>query len=95
MKERVIFRETYDPFMKMVKYMCIFPDDEANPGNVCYVDIWQNSGKWWHDCYDEVNINFVLKNKIIHKNDPVVDTLVEVLRDLYGSEFIVAEKMRT
>ena len=91
-KERVIFRRTFDPYEKRWKYMCIFPDDPAAPGRVAYVDIWLD-GSWYHDCYDEADLRCVYKQIIIHKNDPTVPALVEVLKRFYGGDYEVCEKM--
>jgi hypothetical protein len=73
--------------------MCIFPDDPANLGRVAYVDIWKNGDKWYHDCYDEADYSMVIKQKIIHKKDPIVNELVEVLKGFYRGEYKVVEKM--
>lgn len=92
-KERVIFRKAYDTYMKIWKYRCIFPDDEANIGMVCVVDIWKNGNRWFHDCYGEMNMFYVMKNKIIHKTNPIVGELLCVLKDFYGNEFEAVEKI--
>lgn len=92
-RERVIFRRGHDPFINADTYICIFPDDPANPGMVCSVDIWKNGDRWMHDCYGEVDSYYIQRNKIIHKGDPIVTELVEGLKELYGGEYKVVEKM--
>lgn len=93
-KERVIFRRFKDPYNGYEKYMCIFPDDETNLGRVAYVDIWQDgNGHWWHDAYEEMNIFYVTKQKIIHKGEPIVPELVETLKGFYGGDYEVVEKI--
>ena len=32
MKERVVFRKEFDPYMKIWKYLAVFPDDVASIG---------------------------------------------------------------
>ena len=91
-RERVIFRRTFDPYMKIEKYLAIFPDDEANPGNICYVPIYKNGEKWWHECYEEGDYFLIQKAKIVHKNDHIVETLVNVLKDFYGGDYKVCYK---
>lgn len=94
MEEKVIFRQFKDPYNGIQKYMCIFPDDEASPGNVCYVDIWQDgNGTWWHDCYEEIPKTAATKCRIVHKNDPVVPTLVATLKAFYGGDYKTVEKI--
>ena len=93
-KEKVIFRHTFDPYAEIWKYMCIFPEDEANRGNVCCVNIWKDKyGKWLHDCYYEADRYYVLEQKIIHKNDPIVPELVAALKGFYDGEYKVCERM--
>lgn len=92
-REKVIFRRRFDPYMNIMTYMCIFPDDPANPGRICYVDIWKNP-TWCHDCYDEADISCVYEYPIIHKSEPEIPALVEALKDIYGGDYKVVEKIR-
>lgn len=92
-KEKVIFRKVFDPFMKIWKYMCIFPDEEANLGCVGCVEIWEENGKWWHDPYCEIHIFNTYKCKIIHKTDEIVPKLINALHKLYDCDFEAVEKI--
>lgn len=92
--EKVIFRREYDPYMKMWKYLCIFPEDKQRNGNIGCVSSWLNDdGKWWHDNYDSGSPAYFHKCKIIHKDEPVVNELVRQLKMFYGGEYKVVEKM--
>ena len=93
-KEKVIFRKGKNEYIGDY-YMAIFPNDEANYGNVCYVDLWKNGNEWDNDCYSEISKLILWKSatRIVHKNDPIVSDLVSVLQDLYGGEYQVVEKI--
>lgn len=96
-RERVIFRREYDPYMEMWKYLCIFPDDPANPGMVSclsmYKEVHYGTNKWIYEPLSEANIFYIYKQKIVHKNDPIIPELVQVLKDIYGGEYRVMEKV--
>ena len=92
-KEKVIFRKGKNEYVGEF-YMAIFPNDPANRGNVCYVDLWHDKDGWTNDCYSEGDKYIISKYKIIHKNDPVVPELIDALKKLYGDiEYEVCEKI--
>ena len=93
-RERVIFRRNYDKYTKIWKCTCIFPDDKLEPGRMAYVYIWKEGDYWLNDCYDEADRLIIDKHKITHKGDPIVAELIETLKEFYGSEYKVVEKIR-
>ena len=95
MKERIIFRHEYDPYMKIWKYLCVFPDAVENwRGDVGCVSIWKaDDGHWWHESYGGVSREYCYKCKIIHKNSPDAAKALEGIKAIYGGEYTVVEKM--
>ena len=94
MKEKVIIRKEYDRYMKIWKWLCIFP--EAYEGNGTYgcVAIWKDKyDHWWHDSYDAGTVTYFYKCKIVHKNTPEAAEVLEGLKEIYGDGFEVVEKM--
>lgn len=93
MKEKVIFRREYDPYMEMEKYLAIFPDDPASPGRVVCVPIYQTAYQWYKDCVDEADLSYIYKCKIVHKREDITSYLVDALKEFYGGEYEVCEKI--
>lgn len=93
-KEKVIFRKCKDRYAGDY-YMAIFPDEEVLPGRVCIVDMWKNGDGWTHDSFAEINKSVIWgsETKIVHKNDPIVAELVNALKQFYGGEYQVCEKI--
>lgn len=91
--ERVIFRTEYDPYMKMEKYLAVFPDDQAFPGRIAYVPLYFTEHGTTFECYDEMSLDYYYgETKIVHKNNEIVKRLLNALRDFYGDEFRAVEK---
>ena len=91
--ERVIFREEYDPYRKDWGYLAIFPDDDANPGRVACIPFYEGVGGWRFEPYTEADLGYILRKKIIHKNDPRIPELVAAIEQQYGTTLKVVEKM--
>lgn len=88
MKERVIFRTAFDPYMKIWKYLAVFPDDEANAGHIVAVPFWfKHDGKRVIEPLTEIALEYYYKTKLIHKNSKIIDTLIDALKYFYGNEF--------
>lgn len=94
-KERVIFRYNHNQYVPNRKeYLCIYPDDPANPGHYLCTTIWRNTyGKWTVGCHCEGSQEYFYSQKIIHKNEPIVSVLLNVLKDTYGHEFEAVERV--
>ena len=93
MKEKVVFRKEYDPYMKIWKYLAVFPDDIARRGMYMAVPIWKINGQPWRENAVEISASYYLRTKVVHKNDPIVNELVEILKFFYGGEYRVMEKI--
>lgn len=92
--ERVIFRTEYDPYMKMEKYLAVFPDDPANPGRVAFTPLYFNSHGVTFEPYGEMDLSYYYKKtKIVHKKETVVAPLLTALNQFYGIDFRAVEKM--
>ena len=93
-KEKVIIRKEYDPYMKIWKYLCIFPEAYEGNGRFGCVAIWKaNDGHWWHEGYDAGEVGYFYKCKIVHKNTPEAAEALSGLVAIYGDGFRVVEKM--
>ena len=103
LKEKVIFRREYDPYMKMWKYLACFPDDPPESygcyinGISFYLKDENDPTSWVREPYTGICYRYYSKTKIIHKNDPVVPTLVAALELMNLQEdnegFVVVEKV--
>ena len=93
--EPVIFRKEYDPYSKIWGYLAIFPEDEANRGRVGAVPFHKGyNDKWTFEPYTEIDISYMLRKKIVHKNDPVVPELLAAIESMYGGKYRVVEKLK-
>lgn len=83
--ERIIFRREYDPYMKMWKYLAVFPDDPASYGRINATPFYKNGDNWWFEPYTEVSVRYYYDStKIIHRKDPVISDLLKVIENHYG-----------
>ena len=93
-REKVVIRKEYDPYMKIWKYLCIFPEYYEGYGMYGCVAVWKTSdGIWMHDCYGAGPIEYFYKCKIIHKNSPEAIEIVTALKKFYGDDYKVVEKI--
>ena len=94
-KERVIFRRNKNQYApNRREYLCIYPDDQANPGHYLYTTIWRDVyGKWTMGCHCEGKQTYFLEQKIVHKTDPIIPVLLEALKNIYGYEFEAVERI--
>ena len=84
--ERVAMRIEYDPFMEIEKVMCVFPDDRANLGRLCYVVMWfDGNGKVWFEPYAECDYNYYLSLKPL-KDMEMVNKCIKALEARYLTE---------
>lgn len=91
--ERVCMRREYDPFMEIEKVMCVFPDDRANLGRLCYVVMWfDGHGTAWFESYGECDYYYYLSLKPL-KDVEMVDKCIKALEDRYGGKFKVVQKI--
>ena len=94
-KEKVIIRKEYDKYMKIWKYLCIFPEAYEGNGKFGCVAIWkENDGHWWHEGYGTGTVEYFYKCKIVHKNTAESFEALEGLIAIYGDGFYVVEKMK-
>lgn len=86
--ERVIFRKEHDPYMDIDKVLACFPDDEVNPGRIGAVSCWTDkNGRFWVDPYDEIDLSYYYKQKIIHKNDPIAREIKDKLEYAFSYKY--------
>ena len=91
--ERVVMRREYDPFMEIEKVMCIFPDDRANLGRLCYVIVWfDGHGTAWFEPYGECTYTYYLSLKPL-KDVKMVEKCKAALEERYGGKFKVVQKV--
>ena len=104
--ERVIFREEKNPYdPNAPHYLAVFPDDPSKPGYITCVPF--HYGKVLYDFSDsdgaifepmcDVSLGYYYQTKIIHRNDPRAEKLLQAVTDYYSSEvpakFRMVEKM--
>lgn len=93
--EKVIFREDYDEYRDIHGYLALFPDDAANFGRIAGVFFWINDyGDVYFESFEEYDRSYVLSKKIIHKWDPRIPMLVDILSKQCECSFVVVEKMK-
>ena len=96
-KEKVIFRREYDPYRKEWSFLAIFPETEANPGNVAFLPFWfiehMNYSETVYGVFDEMDIWYMYKCKIVHKNDEIIPRLLSAIESYYDQQFQVVEKI--
>lgn len=91
--QKVIFREEFDKYTEELGYMAIFPEDEANVGCVGIIPFKIRNGKPIYEPYCEADIDYVMTNKIIHKNDERIPELVEAIENRIEDRVQVIEKI--
>lgn len=91
--EHVVMRREYDPFMEIEKVLCVFPDDRANPGKLCYVVMWfDGHGTAWFEPYGECDYYYYLHLKPL-KDMEMAEKCKKALEDRYGGKFKVMQKI--
>ena len=96
--ERVIFRREYNPYKKTWDYLAVFPDYTNRDGTVdCLPFYIDGRGVAWFECWCSADISYLHSNrtKIVHKNDEEIPHLVSLLKDMYGGEYKVCERITT
>lgn len=94
-KEKVIFRKEYDNYMKIWKYLAVFPEERGLFGRICAVPFYFD-GYWkaWFEPFCEMDCCYYYKStKIIHKNDAIIPILLSALKERYEEEYRVMEKI--
>ena len=87
-KEKVIFRREYNPYQKVWNYLACFPDDEKETnwsyiGCIpFYLEDENNPDTWVREPYSSMSYSYYYGTKIIHKNDPIIPTLVATLNSM-------------
>lgn len=104
-REKVIFRREYDPYTKTWGYLACFPDDEKEVywsyiGAIpFYLNDENNPNSWVREPYSSMSYNYYLHTKIIHKNDPIIPTLIAALESMQlqteigNPGYVVVEKV--
>ena len=94
-KEKVIIRREYDPYMKIWKWLCIFPETYEGNNTWGCIPIWKDGhGQWWSECYTAGTLDYFYKCKIVHKNTPEAAEVIEGLKKFCDGEYEVVEKMK-
>ncbi len=97
--EKVIFRREYDQYRKAWSYLAVFPEDPANPGNICavpfhFVKELNDTMTAIFEPFCEVCWDYYYRcTKIIHKTDPVIPDLLSAISRRYNTAFRVCEKI--
>lgn len=75
-------------------YLALFPDDEANPGRVeCLPFFFDWNGIAHFEPYCEADWSYLLgKTRIIHRRDPIAETLLKTVSAYCESELKLMEK---
>lgn len=98
-KEKVIFRREYDPYMKVWGYVAGFPNQEANRGRIAIVSFkLDEDGKAYSYYADEADKFYFTKLKLVHKGTDEAEKCLDALKkmypeDEYECEYFVAEKI--
>ena len=94
-KEKVIFRREYDHYLKKWGYLAGFPNDEANRGRIAVVDFKiLDDGTVIRGCFDEADINYFTKLKLVHKETEEAEECMKALKSFLPEEnFMVGEKI--
>ena len=89
---KVIFREEHNEYTGKTDYLAIFPEDEANIGRVqaCCIEYIDDVPYYYHD---EIDYAYMLRQKIIHKNDKRIPKLLRDIERIEDMKFVVAEKI--
>lgn len=91
--ERVIFREEHNPYLNKLTYIAFFPDDEANAGKVGAIPFGYNGGVTYYEPYTEIDYGYMLKKKIVHKDDVRIPRLKAAIECRYNIKVEVVEKI--
>lgn len=98
-KIRVIFRREYDKYAKKWGYLAIYPDDEANRGRLNCLPFKLCENYNIFESHDEVDILYLLKRKLVHKNTEEAKRCKEAVERYYASngagefELVVCERV--
>lgn len=92
-KERVIFRCGFDQYMDCVEYLACFPDDEASPGRIVFVSIEFRNNGGYSIYADEMDMEIFYAKPIVHKGNEMIEKLVDILKECYGGDYQVCEKI--
>lgn len=93
--EKLILRREYDPFMKMWKYLAVFPEERANIGRICCVAFYFN-------CYNQVVFEpfceadlgyYYKKTKRIKAKSDEAEKCKTALEKYYNTTFRLMEKI--
>lgn len=92
-KEKVIFREEYNPYLKQIGYLAIFPEIEASLGRVFALPFYYINGEPRFEPHTEIDYGYMLRKKIVHKKDVRVPRLLRDIEKYEETEFNVIEKI--
>ena len=88
----VIFRETMTSFGE--GFMAVFPEDPANRGELEIITFcFDQYDRPIFEPYGAASLQYVLNQKIIHKNDERIPKLVEAIEERVGDKVVVKEKI--
>lgn len=92
--ERVVFRKDYDPYMKIEKYVAVFPDDPHNAGTLPFVALYFNGDRPVFEPYGEMCLDYYYKKtKCIYKQSDDALRCLRAVEWYYDSQFEVREKL--
>lgn len=94
--ERIIFRkEKRNPYFEQ-SYIAAFPDDPANPGNICATPFHINNDtdrSITFEPFTEVSDAYYYNDTtIVHKTAPITDKLLRAFEEYYSVDFKICEK---
>ena len=91
--QKVIFREEYNKYTDEWGFLAIFPEDEANLGRVVILPFVFRGEKAIFEPFGEGDIDYVLRKKIVHKNDERIPMLVDAVERYIDDKIQVVEKV--
>lgn len=91
--QKVIFREEYNKYTDEWGFLAIFPEDEANLGRVVILPFVFRGKKAVFEPFGEGDIDYVLRKKIVHKNDERIPMLVDAVERYIDDKVQVIERI--
>lgn len=92
--ERVVFRRDYDPYMKMEKYLAVFPDDPHDIGYLAFVAFYFNGDRAVFEPYGEMCLDYYYgKTKRVRRQSDEALRCLQAIEKYFGYQFKVREKL--
>ena len=95
--ERVLFRYMNDPYLKVVRWVAVFPDDPANPGRLSFISgYYDGHDKPIFDPFDEMDLAYYYKHtKPVSRDMHVVPILIADIEAYCNTKVNMMERMNS